>query len=253
MYYLNKEMVQIWKDKNVILLVNHYYQGEDHLSNYGLRTLYQEVTEEQLEILENMQEVEESERDKLINFIGKRLYDRLIRHKFLTDNGETDTFVPSPYSHAGIHLASYLKKIYEIQQCASPTKVQLIVSRRCYGDCIYCLANATMSTNHKEISDDEWTTIANRVCNELNPCQVEITGGAPFLRFDAVKNICKVMKDNNVMVTIFTSGSILANIEKCKELYSILKNHRHYITISLDGDEETHNFLRPGAKYKTVI
>jgi radical SAM protein with 4Fe4S-binding SPASM domain len=252
MYYLNKKMVQVWKEKNLYLLVNHYWQGSKHMSKYGLRVLYQEISQKQLEALERLQGAEEEERSKLIGIVGKRLYSRLIRHKFLTDNEETDTFKPSTYSIAGLHLTSYLRKVYNIQQCSSPTKVQFIVTRRCFGNCIYCLANSSEGSKLHELSDDEWIKISNRVCDELNPCQVEIIGGEPFLRFDAVKNICKTIS-NNILITIFTNGSILSDIGKCRELYEILKNRRHYITISLDGDENTHDFLRPGAKYRKVM
>jgi radical SAM protein with 4Fe4S-binding SPASM domain len=253
MYYLDEKMIQVWKEDSLYLLINHYWRGTDYFLKNGFKSLYQKVSYSQLEALKKLETSTEEERIVQIGIIGKTLYEKLIKHKFLIKDCERDEYKAWDYSVAGDNLAPYLSMQYGIDYPMGPTKVQFLLTQRCFGNCSFCITNSKVTSEMIELSDDDWETIAKRICNDLNPCQVDLIGGEPLIRFEAAKRVCKILVENNVLVRIITNGVVLADLERCKELAEILQDSKHYIQISIDGDEEIHNKLRPGARYDKVL
>ena len=252
MVYFNEKYVQIWKEEKVTLLINHYWKGVDFFRRNGFKCLYQKVTEKELkEIIKLSKDITEEEYNQIVCNIEDRLFNRLVKYNFLVERENVDGSIPCDYSIAGDNLAPYMKNIYGIDQIISPTKVQFLLTYRCFGNCSFCLTNSTYCTEVNEITDCDWELVTKRVCNELNPCQIDLIGGEPLIRYEAVKRICKIAVKKNVMIRIITNGVILEDEKKCKGLAEILRGYRHYIQISIDGDEKIHNTIRPGAQYKS--
>ncbi len=251
-YYLDKKYVQIWYENGIILLVNHYWKGINHFKRYGFKSLYAQVTQEQLNCLLELENANEEEYEQLVSKVPARLYSNLIKYGFLISNCELPE-VPLDYSVSGDNLPSYLRLQYGINQVSSPTKVQFLVTCRCFGNCDFCITNSSKMTDFYEMSDEQWVHLAKKFVNELNPCQIDIIGGEPLIRFEAVKGVCEVATHKNVMVRIITNGVILADEDKCHSLVTILSNHRHYIQLSVDGNEEIHNKIRKKVPYKKVL
>ncbi len=254
MVCFNKKYVQIWKEERVILLINHYWKGVDFFRKNGFKCLYQKVTEKELkEIMKLSNDITEEEYNQIVCNIGNRLFNRLVKYNFLIERENVDDSIPCDYSIAGDNLAPYMKNIYGIEHINSPTKVQFLLTYRCFGNCSFCLTNSKYCTEVDEITDCDWELITKRICDELNPCQIDLIGGEPLIRFEAVKRICKIAVQKNVMVRIITNGVILEDEKRCKELVEILRGYRHYIQISIDGDEKIHNMIRPGAQYERMM
>ena len=254
MLYFNKRYVQVWDEKDVILLINHYWEGVNYFRKHGFKSIYQQVTRDELQSILRLNEgITENQYQQLVASIRKRVLERLIKYKFLIESNAEDASVPCDYSVAGDNLAPYMKSAYGIEQIMSPTKVQFLLTYRCFGNCAFCLTNSGHCTDVKEITDAEWEKIALRVCTELNPCQLDLIGGEPLLRYEALKKICTIATQKNVMVRIITNGVLLDDKKKCDELTEILQGYRHYIQISIDGNEKVHNSVRPGAPYSRIM
>lgn len=250
MYKFNEKYVQIWRESEGITLINHMWFGVEYFSRYGFKSIYQSITEEQLDVLLNLHKYKSEE---IFSSIGKSKYDALVKFKYIVDENEELKSKPIDYSVQGDNLSSYLKSLYGIEQMSSPTKIQLLLTYRCFGNCSFCITNSTKVSRVEELSDDDWEKVARKIVEQLHPCQVDLIGGEPLLREKAVLKICKILVENNIMVRIITNGIVLKNKNFCAELSSILKGRRHYIQISIDGNEKEHNKIRPGAKYKDII
>lgn len=57
--------------------------------------------------------------------------------------------------------------------------------------------------------------------------------------------IFKILADNNILVKLITNGMVLSNYDSASKIAKLLVGKKHNIQISLDGDKDTHNFLRP--------
>ncbi|MFZ2975071.1 MAG: radical SAM protein [Candidatus Moraniibacteriota bacterium] len=76
---------------------------------------------------------------------------------------------------------------------------------------------------------------------------IYITGGEPFLRED-IFEILEFLKKEGFRASVVSNGLLInpKNIEKIKNLVSAM-------SISLDGFEESHNYLRSGNFYKKTL
>ncbi len=180
------------------------------------------------------------------------LFEKLVKYEFIQNNQKT-SFKAIDYSIAGDNLAPYIRLQYGIKQLLSPTKVQFLLTCRCFGDCTFCLTNSSITSNLQELTDVQWEELTNRFYQEMHPCQLDLIGGEPLLRFEAVLKICKTASKYNTMVRIITNGVVLADYEKCLKLSTVLKDMRHYIQLSVDGNESVHNEIRKGAKLKDIL
>lgn len=190
---------------------------------------------------------------KSIKVIGKRLFRKLKKCDYLVNKPTQDLNAAVWHSQAGEYLPQYLKLMYGIDFPERPTRILLLPTLRCNGDCIFCITNSKAKMPHQELTTEEWKEFTQRICKELNPCSVDIVGGEPFMRFDTMVEISKILVENNTLVKIITNGAGLNNKRRLLILAEILAGAKHNFQISIDGNEETHNMIRPGVNYQRVM
>ncbi len=116
----------------------------------------------------------------------------------------------------------------------------LEITRKCNLNCLHCGSDCTKETNTSELTTESWIKIIDYVCEKFSP-QIAfiITGGEPTIHHDLIK-IGKYIQQKNRRWGMVTNGMTLTKtmIEELESagLYSI--------TISFDGTESSHNYLR---------
>ncbi len=114
------------------------------------------------------------------------------------------------------------------------------ITRKCCLDCLHCGSDCKNDSIYPEIDTDGWLKIVAYIKENFEqPPFIAITGGEPLMRKDLAL-IGKALTSNNVGWGIVTNGFLLDNDRMEELIDSGIKS----MTISLDGDEESHNFLR---------
>ena len=125
-----------------------------------------------------------------------------------------------------------------------PKKVSLTITNTCNLRCKMCgqwseegyiQNNKTVLKNEMDL--DNW----KKVIDELSDNKVKmvyIRGGEPFL-FPGIIELLKYIKSKNIFMAIDSNGTFLEKY--AEDLHAIGNMH---ITISIDGPEETHDFVR---------
>ncbi len=127
-----------------------------------------------------------------------------------------------------------------------PFSVAWELTRKCNGQCIYCGSNADSKLND-ELDLDSSLNLSKKL-SKLEIKVVNILGGEVFLREDWF-TILKEIKEKGIEIFLITNGTILNKdiIAKLKVIDPL------NISVSLDGNEEYHNKVRKGAKFKIVL
>lgn len=112
---------------------------------------------------------------------------------------------------------------------------------RCNLACKHCGSDCHVSSDSKELSKEEFLSIIDSITPHVDPHKVLIifTGGEALLRPD-LPEIGRELYQREYPWGIVTNGMLLD--EEC--LAMLLKSGLHTLTISLDGFEEAHNYLR---------
>lgn len=103
--------------------------------------------------------------------------------------------------------------------------------------CKHCGSDAGQSREN-ELTTDE----AINLCDQLPALlvqEVDFTGGEPLLRPDWPE-IALRLRDHNITTGIVTNGTILDK----KTIYKIKETGISHVAVSLDGLEQTHDFIR---------
>lgn len=131
---------------------------------------------------------------------------------------------------------------------------------------LFLIVNLTTRCNMacRHCSDDVWgdskddhsLEMIEKFSAELGKVErIGLTGGEPFLRKDLVE-ICQVFAKNNQVDTIFIPTNGFDTDTTISTVRSVLKtcpDVNFSIMLSLDGFEETHDFLRKEGSFKKVI
>lgn len=256
-YFLDENMIEVWQEEehNLILLLNHRWRKRQEVIEKGFKLFFQEVTKEQLhhlyELKNHLQDIQAYSTS--LQIIGESLVRKLIKYNYLIEESTEHLNSEVWHSQAGEYLPQYLNMMYGIDFPERPTRTLLLPTLRCNGDCIFCITNSKLKMTDQELSTMEWKKMTQRVCDELNPCSVDIVGGEPFMRFETMLEITKILVSNNTLVKIITNGAGLSNMNRLSTLADELKGAKHNFQISIDGNEETHNMIRPGVKYQRVM
>lgn len=256
MYFLDESIVQVWKEEDIgkIILINHRWREKSELSRIGLKGYFQEVTDEQLDAIRSLKNcVNQEEYNSKINIIGEKPFHRLVKYNYLIESEDFSLKRKVWHPQAQNYLLNYLNIMYGIPFPERPLSTTLIPTLRCFGKCVYCMVDSKLDTADIELDSDCWDTITTRVCEELQPCSVEVMGGEPTLRFDALLAIARVAVKYNTYFGFSTNGVILAENDYVYQLRKILDNTKHKISVSLDGTKDIHCLTRPGAEYTKVI
>jgi len=124
----------------------------------------------------------------------------------------------------------------------------VVVTLRCNSNCCYC------QVSKKDLSDinfDMTKVVAKKVIEKIfeSPSpniKIEFQGGEPLLNFDTVKYIIEKAEWHNLFKKKDLSFVICTNLTLIdKKILSWLKEHRVYISTSIDGPKLLHNQNRP--------
>lgn len=255
MKILNSRYVQVWDDTRLekVVLVNHMWRSDDEIHKNGFRLYFQEVSKPELSILNALEKSKnEKENIELLNRLDSKLLRRLISYKYVVDSHDELLKSNIWFSQAGQYLYSYFRSRYKLLYPERPSRVLLLPTMRCSGNCVFCITNSKVQNDVLEFTGESWRKITHRVVNELKPCNIDIVGGEPLLRKDAVFSIVDELENTNIVLKLITNGENL-DFTTVKALAPHLRRMNHNVQVSLDGDETIIKKIRPGISYSNLI
>ena len=122
------------------------------------------------------------------------------------------------------------------------------ITGKCNLQCKHCYMNSSLGIKKNELKTEEWKDFFREVKKDFGKkTGIYITGGEPFFRED-IFEILEFLKKESFKTSVVSNGLLInrKNIEKIKSLVV-------GISISLDGFEESHNYLRGGNFYKKTL
>ncbi len=133
------------------------------------------------------------------------------------------------------------KKTHELKS------ISIEITNGCNLSCRHCYMNS-MIINEEVISCEEWCDFFKKVKKDFGTdVGLGISGGEPLIRKDIFK-ILKYAKELGFNVGLATNG-LLIDKENIKEL----KKYVSAISISLDGFQKSHNYLRGSEVYQKTL
>ncbi len=129
-----------------------------------------------------------------------------------------------------------------------PITVQIDTTNRCNLSCEYCY-NKENSVKGRELNDNEFIKIIEKIIKELNPVRVCFSGGETLLRKELFFKSTKILKDANIDVHINTNGFLIDKdvAQKMRELGVDL------VRIALDDIKDLKNTDRFGRSLGEVL
>jgi len=157
-------------------------------------------------------------------------------------------FIRMPEDQAAIDLLA-LKTRTQYRRLANFTNLHLfVVSLRCDHACQYC--QVSRQSEDKEAFDMSVETADKAlelVFHSPNPAiKIEFQGGEPLLNFDLVRHIIEKAEKRNLVekrdlqFVVTTTLSLITT-----EILEYCRDHRIYLSSSLDGPKDLHNKNRP--------
>lgn len=124
-----------------------------------------------------------------------------------------------------------------------PLSVYLSLADRCPNACRYC-NYYMLEDNVRELTTEEIIHLLKEM-DHLGTRRLQLTGGEPMVRKD-IGRIISFARDRGIFTGVSTSGLLVP--EKIDELKGV-----NVLFLSLDGEEETHDFLRGEGSFQTVM
>lgn len=112
------------------------------------------------------------------------------------------------------------------------------ITRRCNLNCRHCGSDCSRELSMQELSLETWESLMDYVKVLWDPFIV-ITGGEPLVREDLLE-LAKALKTRNLKWGMVTNGWALTEAR----LNSLLDQGLSSLTISLDGPQEAHTYIR---------
>jgi radical SAM protein with 4Fe4S-binding SPASM domain len=125
------------------------------------------------------------------------------------------------------YLRAFNKKV---AQRRVPLSGNLALTHRCNLRCVHCYLGKQTSTREnleKELNTSQWKRLIDEI-TEAGCLYLLITGGEPLLRED-FKEIYRHAKDNGLLVTLFTNGTLIT--ENTLELFNDLPPRMVEVTL----------------------
>lgn len=124
------------------------------------------------------------------------------------------------------------------------------ITRRCNMNCVHCGSDCGKDSRMREMDAETWARIARYVSGRFSPRPfIVVTGGEPTVRKD-LPEIARAIHGEGLNWGMVTNGLALT-----QELMDTLEqNGLGSITLSIDGNEKAHNYLRNNPKsYEAVL
>jgi MoaA/NifB/PqqE/SkfB family radical SAM enzyme len=134
------------------------------------------------------------------------------------------------------------KSIHELKS------IGVEITGRCNLQCRHCYMRSSLSAKEDELKTDEWRMFFSEIRKDFgNNVGIRLTGGEIFLRED-IFELLEFLEEEGFVVSVVSNG-LLINEENVKKISKLIAG----ISISLDGFEESHNYLRGGNFYKKTL
>ena len=139
----------------------------------------------------------------------------------------------------GANLKQLTPKIEDHNKKYTGKKISLsttfAITFVCNFECAHCGADIDNSKAHLDIKTDKILSLIKEM-NEHGMLRVGFTGGEPLVR-KGIDEIVKKCDDNDLMISLTTNGWFVKKYSEVLKKISLLN-------ISIDGTEETHDFIR---------
>jgi radical SAM protein with 4Fe4S-binding SPASM domain len=145
------------------------------------------------------------------------------------------TFLP-------VSLKKHLHRFYKKAEYKEHQLLYLFleITRTCNLSCRHCGSDCTSVNKNAELTTSSWIKILEDISKRFIPAPaIVLTGGEPMLQPD-FKAIVEKLHELNMQWGLVSNGYSLDN----NVLELLTTNDIHSITISLDGLEKSHNWLR---------
>ena len=151
------------------------------------------------------------------------------------------------------NLKSQLHRLYKTKETKKHILQYLFleITKKCNLNCLHCGSDCSKNVNSPELSTDSWFKIISYFKKQFSSSLAFIiTGGEPLMHPDILK-IGDYINKEGMRWGMVTNGMLLNN----SKLGQLIKAGISSITLSLDGLEESHNWLRnhPQAFEKTLM
>lgn len=117
----------------------------------------------------------------------------------------------------------------------------IVVTDDCNLRCSYCYEKDKKNTYMNKGTADKAIEFWIENIDDEHRNRISLHGGEPFLNFDVYKYLVKKIRDisENIIIDTTSNGTILND-----EIIRLIKYYDINISISLDGDERSHNINR---------
>ena len=127
----------------------------------------------------------------------------------------------------------------------APIKVFLDITNYCNLHCLHCLSDS--KPQNKIFLPYEYIHALIEECHDSGVFIIKLGGGEPLLRDDIWK-IVDLIWNKGMAISMSTNGTILND-----EIIQKLKEYIIDISVSIDGDENTHDYIRGKGAYKKAV
>lgn len=145
------------------------------------------------------------------------------------------------------NLGYYFSKILGRPLCP-PEHVYFSLTNRCNLKCKMCSVSTPESAVQGELPFDECKDIIDQIA-DLKIEHIIFSGGEPIIRADIFELIEHAVSRKIKMITLISNGSLIGS-EVARRLVDSGLTH---ITLSLDGLEQTHDFIRGKGVFKRAL
>ena len=121
---------------------------------------------------------------------------------------------------------------------------------RCNFNCLHCGSDCRSEANVKDMPAEDFLSALDQVRDIVNPhkTMIVLTGGEPLLRKD-LEEVGKKLYEREFPWGFVTNGVLLDK----QRLSRLLAAGLRAVTVSLDGLETSHNWLRGGNTYQKTL
>lgn len=120
----------------------------------------------------------------------------------------------------------------------------------CNLNCIHCGSDCNANSAIQEMKIEDFLKVTNEIKNQYDSSKIMIvlTGGEPLIRSD-LEQLGKELQKQNYGWGMVTNGVLLTQ----NKLSNLIDAGLSSVTVSLDGMEENHNWLRNSDCFRFVI
>lgn len=188
---------------------------------------------------------------KIVSKTGKMYaFDALTNNIYLIEEkNDFDSLCMADLGHDNDHRDISINRVDIKKSVLSNAKTLILeITEDCNMRCTYCVfdENYQLERNHtlKHMSLDMAFSAVSDFYKRTNKEEAYVVfyGGEPLLAFDKIKSIVDYgnkISDNRIRFSLTTNGLALAG-----EKISFLIKNNFLVTVSLDGDKETHDTSR---------